>query len=537
MQQAVAFCCHLGQTAFLLTHHLLPARLAFTMDASDDTQPLVPVKQEVLGEKQQAKPNLDLDSHLQRGEEPLDWDALRERSLEPGGFGADRAWLWPRLLHADSVQGNYGTEVGTERVDVEVEVEEENMEETEKEHEDERQIGLDTDRSFVLYPVGDSRPPSVRNPLLTTSLPLPLLFAPAEQENPTDRTQRQHALHALIVQVFRRHPGLSYFQGYHDIITVLLLTLPPHAQLRAAERLSLHRLRDSMGRTLEPLVGLLRYVREHYITSIIFFSTYAYGRAISGRVLQRLLHLADPAYAALLEEQAPLPYPALSHLLTLFAHDVPTLPLAQHIFDYLFARPPIAVVYLAAAVMLARKDEVVRLEEEGDEGMIHSVLTGLPELLDREEGAIETPPPPPPPGDEHEHGKMELGEDVVAAPAPTSESEPREQDGVDVVKGEEEAAFVLGVDEKLKLEEGVTVAQGDAVDDDVPSSDSTPLSPPLEEMEPAPTVEQAIATPETSAVSNNPDNAPPAPIPVPATELADSGVVDAPPADAREPSP
>ena len=48
--------------------------------------------------------------------------------------------------------------------------------------------------------------------------------------------------------------------------------------------------------------------------------------------------------------QMPVPYAALSHILTLFAHDVPTLALVQHVFDYILARPPIAVVYLAATV-------------------------------------------------------------------------------------------------------------------------------------------------------------------------------------------
>ena len=47
---------------------------------------------------------------------------------------------------------------------------------------------------------------------------------------------------------------------------------------------------------------------------------------------------------------APLPYAALPHLLTLFAHATPTLPLVQHIFDYLLVRPPLAIVYLVAAV-------------------------------------------------------------------------------------------------------------------------------------------------------------------------------------------
>ena len=45
-----------------------------------------------------------------------------------------------------------------------------------------------------------------------------------------------------------------------------------------------------------------------------------------------------------------MPYYALSNLLTLFSHDMPTLPLIQHTFDYLFVRPPVACVYVAAAV-------------------------------------------------------------------------------------------------------------------------------------------------------------------------------------------
>ena len=50
------------------------------------------------------------------------------------------------------------------------------------------------------------------------------------------------------------------YQGYHDIISVLFLTLPPEIQLVSVEKLSLHRLRDSMGPGLEPLIGLLRFV-------------------------------------------------------------------------------------------------------------------------------------------------------------------------------------------------------------------------------------------------------------------------------------
>jgi hypothetical protein len=46
-------------------------------------------------------------------------------------------------------------------------------------------------------------------------------------------------------------------QGFHDIATVLQLTLPPEVAFHTLEKLSLHRLRDSMGHTLEPLTGLM----------------------------------------------------------------------------------------------------------------------------------------------------------------------------------------------------------------------------------------------------------------------------------------
>jgi len=41
-------------------------------------------------------------------------------------------------------------------------------------------------------------------------------------------------------------------------MTVLFLTLPTEVHLAAAEKMSLQRLRDAMGHTLEPVMGLLR---------------------------------------------------------------------------------------------------------------------------------------------------------------------------------------------------------------------------------------------------------------------------------------
>ncbi|KAG1798988.1 rab-GTPase-TBC domain-containing protein [Suillus plorans] len=262
-------------------------------------------------------------------EDTINWDALRAQSLLPGGFGKERTRVWPALLGVcvPSEPPPYA-EVSPEPST------------NDPPHPDERQVRLDTDRSFVMYPADDNED--------------------------SRRTVLQTSLNSLIVSLLRKRRKLHYFQGYHDIVTVVFLTLPPELQLPCIEKLSLHRLRDSMGPTLEPVLGLLRIARN-------------------------LLRIIDPKYAMLLESIAPLPFHALSNLLTLFSHEVPTLPLIQHVWDFLLCREPLAVVWLAVAVILVRKPDVLRLAAEEEDGMIHSVLNALPSLSDDSETANDVP--------------------------------------------------------------------------------------------------------------------------------------------------
>jgi len=98
----------------------------------------------------------------------LDWDALRLRSLTPGGFGAARAYIWhassPPITRPFLLNLNFTFRPRLLHVDVNPTRPAENEKEHEL-HRDERQIRLDTDRSFVLYPVGD-----------VPSIPVPLYF-------------------------------------------------------------------------------------------------------------------------------------------------------------------------------------------------------------------------------------------------------------------------------------------------------------------------------------------------------------------------
>ncbi|GJJ15099.1 hypothetical protein Clacol_009374 [Clathrus columnatus] len=282
---------------------------------------------------------------------------LQELSMLPGGFGNGRKYAWPYLLGcslSDVLESSFMTssleslsrsdiippwrlESPPKSVDVS-EPEEEKSTSLKSSadlpsHPDEHQVQLDTNRSFILYPVVSS---SVKH-----------------------RKLLQVDLHDIILGVLRKRPKLRYFQGYHDIITVLFLTLPPEYVLPCAEKISLHRLRDAMGNGLEPLVGQLR-------------------------ILKRLVKIADPAYGEVLAKNGNLPYYALSNLLTLFSHDMPTLPLIQHVFDWLLCREPAASIWLETVIIISKKDEILKLAQEGDDamGLIHAALTTLPPLSD-----------------------------------------------------------------------------------------------------------------------------------------------------------
>ncbi|KAF9513824.1 hypothetical protein BS47DRAFT_939144 [Hydnum rufescens UP504] len=239
------------------------------------------------------------------------WDLLRAISLLPGGLESARIEAWRYLLHetngndthgrflASRNDSTYGNEAAT--------------------HPDERQVHLDTERSFVIYPI----------------------------DSMSERDKRKQRLEETIISVLRRRPSLRYFQSPFAEDQVWIQT--------CVEKLSLHRLRDSMGEGLNPLIGSLR-------------------------VLRRLIRLADAEFAALLERTSPLPYFALSNILTLFSHDIPTLALIQPIFDYLLTRPPIALIYLTAAILLSRKADAMKMEHEGDDGTMHAILSQLPDL-------------------------------------------------------------------------------------------------------------------------------------------------------------
>jgi hypothetical protein len=160
----------------------------------------------------------------------------------------------------------------------------------------------------------------------------------------------------VILDVLRRHPALCYFQGYHDIVQVFLLVLGAQDAPAAVARLSLLRIRDFMLSTLDPAISQLELLRP-------------------------IFRAADPE----LYHHMPKSQPsfALAGTITMFAHNIQDYKDITRLFDFFLAHDAVMPIYLFAAVVLSRREELLEIEKE-DEDILYVMLGRLPEPFDVE---------------------------------------------------------------------------------------------------------------------------------------------------------
>lgn len=193
-------------------------------------------------------------------------------------------------------------------------------------HSDEDQVQLDVNRSFVYYP-----------------------------DAPEDElSKKKEQLSILITQTLRNYPMLCYFQGYHDIVQVILLVLGSKKAAPAMAQISLFRIRDYMLPSLSPS---LRHL--HLIPAII---------ETTDPALRRHLSTTQPFFA-------------LAATLTLYAHDIQEYSDIARLFDFLLAQEPVVAIYLFAAIIISRKKELLEIPIDEPE-MLHFTLSKLPCPLD-----------------------------------------------------------------------------------------------------------------------------------------------------------
>ena len=156
-----------------------------------------------------------------------------------------------------------------------------------------------------------------------------------------------------IVATLREYPMLCYFQGYHDIVQVLLLVLGEELAQATVPHLSILRIRDFMLPVLSPSFEHLQLVPA-IVTAVD---------------MDLAKHLA-PAQ----------PFFALSSTLTMFAHNIEDYQEIARLFDFLLAHEASLSMYLYAAIIMSRRKELFEIEPD-DADMLHFTLSKLPKNI------------------------------------------------------------------------------------------------------------------------------------------------------------
>lgn len=160
----------------------------------------------------------------------------------------------------------------------------------------------------------------------------------------------------MIREVLRRHSMLCYFQGFHDIVQVLLLVLGRELAVGAVSHLSLLRIRDFMLPSLSPSLAHLG-------------------------LLPAILHSVDAKLCQHLARTQP--FFALAATLTLYAHEIEDYGAIARLFDFLLAEEAVVSLYVFAVIILSRKEELFEIPAD-EPDMLHYTLSKLPKSLDVE---------------------------------------------------------------------------------------------------------------------------------------------------------
>jgi hypothetical protein len=169
-----------------------------------------------------------------------------------------------------------------------------------------------------------------------------------------ERSYKRQQLSRLVNSCLIHDPELHYFQGFHDIATVFLLELGETTALPCIYRLSHYQFHDAMyKKSLEEILNVLPLVHQ-------------------------IIKRTDPQVAKILEDSGmDVGHYALSWVLTWFSHVIDDIDMVSRLFDVFLASHPLFSVYVSAAVVLERRQELLHTECEFT--AVFGLLNSFPE--------------------------------------------------------------------------------------------------------------------------------------------------------------
>lgn len=140
------------------------------------------------------------------------------------------------------------------------------------------------------------------------------------------REKKRNILNNMILTILSKNKNLHYYQGYHDVASIFMLTLEDDSlSLGVIENVSRNFLADFMAKDFEVVMKLLQ-------------------------AIPIIIECCDPELTSFFSRCSLEPYFTTSWLITWFAHDLKCISNAARVYDAILCSPSCFVLYLCAAV-------------------------------------------------------------------------------------------------------------------------------------------------------------------------------------------
>ncbi len=337
------------------------------------------------------------------GQTMVNLEVLRSYARKPGGFvnGELRSRVWTILMDIDRYDSTYYMKYCQ-------------VQKTCQQHRDASQVEIDIERS--LYHLTQSPSHAWSNELLK---------------------RERRVLCKTILSFLSKNSNLHYYQGFHDIVTVLLLifrhsshdehgrskewrkgaaTSPNALDVRDramwdADSRSSSDTESDVSETMtdehaacsaaggcsdddkalvtatfttsteQKTLALLYHAVDkfslHYLQDFMASDFLVLGKIIP--LVLRIVKFRDKNLYDFLEKANVQPFFATSWVITWFAHDIKNVDVICRVWDVLLCSPPSYILYVCSAVILAQRNKIMAAECEFS--VIHHMLCGCIENL------------------------------------------------------------------------------------------------------------------------------------------------------------
>ena len=166
--------------------------------------------------------------------------------------------------------------------------------------------------------------------------------------------EKREVLKQMIMRFFCNNPSFHYFQGYHDVVCTIYLTL------------------EKEESDVDAIDQVVQAISTKYFVDCHRSDFYIMAKTIP--VVLTIIEKADPnGLHKFLSDAEMLPFFSTSWILTWFAHEIKNVKEVARIFDVLLSSPPPYILYVCAAFLLHHKELIMKQECEFP--LIHDFLS------------------------------------------------------------------------------------------------------------------------------------------------------------------